>query len=340
MTADSTTTQSVPGGHTSLPPPFGGVPSESIVEFLTRYGLCAKANGWDEQKACYKLSTCLIGRALQVYLSLDPMIQSSYNAVRVALLCRLITPPYQAAASLRDRVLQPGESVDTLLYELNKLYFEAHFVASNLALAPDKFPIFDDLIKSDTSDSYHRDMILKVLDALPPEISSRLRVMQFTKVDDLAYQARIELATQSYDSTRTSTTTTPDTTPTVSTISLSDEQQEVEELRGQVAALTEAVYAGRGPNRRQYGFNGRNGKNGQGQGGKGSSSKRWCIYHKTDSHWTSECKAIARLARERNGDSGNISNISTGNYPNGEGTSVSTGPSSSQVPSLDQEDSQ
>ncbi|KAF4659535.1 hypothetical protein FOZ61_004664 [Perkinsus olseni] len=229
----------------------------------------------------------------------------------------------EAAASLRDRVLQPGESVNTLLYELNKLYFEAHFVAPNLALAPDKFPTFDDLIKSDTSDSYHRDMILK-----------------FTKVDDLAYQARIELATQSYDSTRTSTTSTPDTTPSVSTISLSDEQQEVEELRGQVAALTEAVYAGRGPNRRQYGFNGRNGKNGKGQGGKGSSSKRWCIYHKTDSHWTSECKAIARLARERNGDSGNISNISTGNYPNGEGTSVSTGPSSSQVPSLDQEDSQ
>ncbi|KAF4709243.1 hypothetical protein FOZ62_018905, partial [Perkinsus olseni] len=182
-----------------------------------------------------------------VYLSLDPMIQSSYNAVRFALLCRLITPPHQAAASLPQQVV-----------------FEAHFVAPNLGFAPDKFPIFDDLIKSDTSDSYHRDMILKVLDALLPEISSRLRVMQLTKMDDLAYQARMELATQSYDSTRTSTMSTPDTTPTVSTISLSDEQQEVEELRGEVAALTEAVYAGRGPNRRQYGFNGR-GKNGKGQ---------------------------------------------------------------------------
>ncbi|KAF4758597.1 hypothetical protein FOZ63_003072, partial [Perkinsus olseni] len=66
------------------------------------------------------------------------IIQFSYDAAGVALLCRLIAPLYQAVASSRDRVLLPGESAGILLYELIKLYFEAHFVASNLAFGTEK----------------------------------------------------------------------------------------------------------------------------------------------------------------------------------------------------------
>ncbi|KAF4650972.1 hypothetical protein FOL47_000738 [Perkinsus chesapeaki] len=318
---DSSSTQS---GHTSLPPPFGGKPSESIVEFLIRYGLCAKANGWDEEKACFKLSTCLVGRALQVYLSLDSMIQSSYNAVRVALLCRLITPPYEAAATLRDRSLQRDESVDTLLYELNKLYSESHFVAPDLTKPIKDFPSFSTLIKTDTSDSYHRDMILKVLDALPPDIASRLRVMKFTKVEDLAEQARIELATQSYDSNRDPFKTVDST---VAPLSLTDEQEEIDELRQQVAALTDALT--NEPDR-SYGFNRTyHRRPGKGKGG----GKKWCTYHKTDTHWTSQCKAVARLASEREaGNGGNMSGIDNNmlDHPNGKRASEFTGASSAQ----------
>ncbi|KAF4651393.1 hypothetical protein FOL47_000445 [Perkinsus chesapeaki] len=198
MTASDTTMTSSAStsSHTSLPPPFQGRADESIVEFLTRYGLCVRANGWDETKACWKLSTCLTGRALQVYLSFDEAYRGNYNTIRIALLCHLIKPPYQAAAEFRDRHLEPGESVDTLLYDLNKLYSEAHFVTPS---ADKGLPEFDKFVKPNTDANYHRDMILKVMEALPSHIASHLRVMQFTTVDEVTRQARIELATHPYE---------------------------------------------------------------------------------------------------------------------------------------------
>ncbi|KAF4702098.1 hypothetical protein FOZ63_030128, partial [Perkinsus olseni] len=305
-----------------------GGPDESIVEFLTRYGLCAKANGWSDEKACYKLSTCLTGRALQVYLSLPDEVQGSYNAARVALLCRLITPPYQAAAALRDRYLKQGESVDSLLYELNKLYFEAHFVAPDLS-APDKLPSFNDLIKMDASASYHRDMILKVLDALPPTISSRLRVMKFTDVDELAYQARIELATQSYDTRRYSPEDVPVTLEATASPIVHQDQSQVEgelaALREQVAALTQAHFHQGQRQARRHRENNQNKP-----GDSRLPGRKWCIYHRTSTHWTSDCKAIARLAekRELEKDDDNIDSKQLA--PNGERAAALIAPSSSE----------
>ncbi|KAF4651329.1 hypothetical protein FOL47_000485, partial [Perkinsus chesapeaki] len=278
MTASDTTMTSSAStsSHTSLPPPFQGRADESIVEFLTRYGLCVRANGWDETKVCWKLSTCLTGRALQVYLSFDDAYRGNYNTIRIALLCHLIKPPYQAAAEFRDRHLEPGESVDTLLYDLNKLYFEAHFVTPS---AEKGLPEFDKFVKLNTDANYHRDMILKVMEALPSHIASHLRVMQFTTVDEVTRQARIELATHPYevpiDEPKSSSTSPPET---------EDPLEELAVLREEVAALRRSSF-GKGRGRYRHGQ--------QSTGYERSKyrrpgQKKWCTYHKATTHWTSE----------------------------------------------------
>ncbi|KAF4704525.1 hypothetical protein FOZ63_030141 [Perkinsus olseni] len=285
----STSTSS---SHTSLPPPFQGRPDESIVEFLTRYGLCVRANGWDESKACWKLSTCLTGRALQAYLSFDENYRSSYNTVRLALLCHLIKPPYQAAAEFRDRHLGAGESVDTLIYDLNKLYFEAHFTEPNVDVEKEEeYPKFDEFVKLNTDANYQRDMILKIMDALPEHIASHLRVMRFTTVDEIARQARIELATHPYDSP-------PSENALGTAAPLADEDpfEEIAALREEVAALRR-YGGGKGQGRHRYGQAPTTGYDKFKYRRPGQ--KKWCTYHRVNTHWTSECHAIKKLADER-----------------------------------------
>ena len=62
--------------HISVPRPFE---SENITEWLGRFKICAKANGWDAAVKAVKLPTLLEGEALAVWLDFTKEEQSDYS---------------------------------------------------------------------------------------------------------------------------------------------------------------------------------------------------------------------------------------------------------------------
>ncbi|KAF4679879.1 hypothetical protein FOZ60_014386, partial [Perkinsus olseni] len=167
-----------------------------------------------------------------------------------------------------------SESLDTLIYDLNSKFEE-------------EYPKFDEFVKPNTDAYHHRDMILKIMDALPEHIASHLWVMRFTTVDEVARQACIELATHPIS---------PASENALGTSAPSADEDPFEEIaapREEVAALT------------RYG-----GGNGQGLHRYGQApttgygkfkhrppgQKKWCTYHRVNAHWTSEYNAIKKLA--------------------------------------------
>ena len=74
--------------HISVPRPFE---SGNITEWLSRFEICAKANGWDAAVKAVKLPTLLEGEALAVWLDFTEEEQGDYS-VTVDKLKRKLAP--------------------------------------------------------------------------------------------------------------------------------------------------------------------------------------------------------------------------------------------------------
>ena len=74
--------------HISVPRPFE---SGNITEWLSRFEICAKANGWDAAVKAIKLPTLLEGEALAVWLDFTEEEQGDYS-VTVDKLKRKLAP--------------------------------------------------------------------------------------------------------------------------------------------------------------------------------------------------------------------------------------------------------
>ena len=48
-------------------------------EWISHFGLCVKANGWNEDQSCQQLALSLRGRAQRVYLTLKGEEQNTYQ---------------------------------------------------------------------------------------------------------------------------------------------------------------------------------------------------------------------------------------------------------------------
>jgi len=64
--------------HISVPRSFK---SGDITEWLKRFEICCKANGWDNTVKAVKLPTLLEGEALAVWLELTEEEQSDYSVM-------------------------------------------------------------------------------------------------------------------------------------------------------------------------------------------------------------------------------------------------------------------
>ncbi|KAF4650426.1 hypothetical protein FOL46_000979, partial [Perkinsus olseni] len=149
------------------------------------------------------------------------------------------------------------------------LYFEAHFTQPNVE-EEEEYPKFDEFVKLNTVAYHHRDMILKIMDALPEHIASHLGVMRFTTVDEVARQA-----SPSADE---------------------DPFEEIAAPREEVAALIR-YGGGNGQGLHRYG---RAPTTGYGKfKHRPPGQKKWCTYHRVNTHWTSEYNAIKKLADDR-----------------------------------------
>ena len=64
-----------PAKHINVPRPFE---SGNVIEWLNRFDICAKANGWDAAVKAVKLLTLLEDEVLAVWLDLTEEQQSDY----------------------------------------------------------------------------------------------------------------------------------------------------------------------------------------------------------------------------------------------------------------------
>ena len=104
--------------HISVPRPFA---SGNITEWLIRFEICSKANGWDDDVKAVKLPTLLEGEALAVWLDLMEEQQKVYS-VSVDKLKRSLAPSeFSSLESFHKRKLhQAGEALSFFRQDLKQ----------------------------------------------------------------------------------------------------------------------------------------------------------------------------------------------------------------------------
>ena len=105
--------------HVSVPRVFS---SGNFKEWLTRFNICAKSNGWDDTKKNAKIGTFLEGEALAVYLEMDKS-KGEFKDV-VAELENNFHPPseeFNVISTFNGRKMLPNETPRLFLHELKKL---------------------------------------------------------------------------------------------------------------------------------------------------------------------------------------------------------------------------
>ena len=108
--------------HVSLPQPFSeGDP----VEWFKGYDICCKANGWDEDARAAKLPTLLEGEALAVWSELKENQQVNYERARWLIIEKMAPAGFVSLSNVNQRKLQPVEVLSVYLHELKRLLNQA-----------------------------------------------------------------------------------------------------------------------------------------------------------------------------------------------------------------------
>ena len=105
--------------HVSVPRVFS---SGDFKEWLTRFNICAKSNGWDDEKKYVKIPTFLEGEALAVYLEMDEKKDKFEHVVKE--LENNFHPPSEESniiSAFNVRKMLPTETPRLFLHELKKL---------------------------------------------------------------------------------------------------------------------------------------------------------------------------------------------------------------------------
>ena len=195
--------------HISVPKAFAG---GDVCEWLTRFEICARANAWDDTRKALTLPTLLEGEALAVWLELSEAEQADYKVIKEKLIAKLRPAGFVLLDEFHARKLRPDESPSLFRHELKKLLERA-------------MPGVDTATRD-------RLLIHQFLLGLPIGISRQLRATgETTKLDAVVNRARLLMTLEEQEHNHT--------------VAISNEprQNEVQELREEVAKLTEQVIA-------------------------------------------------------------------------------------------------
>ena len=100
--------------HISVPRPFE---SGNTVEWVHRFNICAKANGWNDDTKAVKLPTLLEGKALAVWLDLTEEQQGDYSVTVEELKKKLAPSGFSSLQVFHTRKLQPGEALSLFVQD-------------------------------------------------------------------------------------------------------------------------------------------------------------------------------------------------------------------------------
>ena len=106
----------------SVPKPFS---DGDVREWLQRFEICSKSNGWSAATQALKLPTLLEGEALAIWLELDAEEQEDFKSAKEALIQRMTPVAFVSLDVFHSRVLQPGEALAVFLHDLKRLLAQA-----------------------------------------------------------------------------------------------------------------------------------------------------------------------------------------------------------------------
>ena len=162
--------------HISLPRIFS---SGDFKEWLKRFNICAKVNGWDDSKKNAKVAPFLDGDALAVYLELDRS-KDKFADVVAALVRNFHSPSeeFNIITAFNERKMLPNESPRLFLHELKKL-----------------------LKSSGIPESAHEKLLLhQFICGLPPNVSAHIKLLQGVDTLEAVLKATQKLNTVSSSS--------------------------------------------------------------------------------------------------------------------------------------------
>lgn len=192
--------------HISLPQTFS---SGDPTEWFGRYNLCCKANSWENDMMALKLPTLLEGEALAIWMDLTEDQQKSFTDAKAAVIERMAPAAFISLDDFHARKLHPGESLPVYVHTLKKYLTEA--------------------MSGIDGATKEKLLLHQLLAGLPPAISRQLR--STGEVDNLeAVMKRAKLLMTLEEKETKVAIVHP-------------EVQAVDELRQQMAALTDQVAA-------------------------------------------------------------------------------------------------
>ena len=217
--------------HISLPRVFS---SGNFNEWLTRFKICAKSNGWDKLHA--KIATFLEGEALAVYLELPESKQEKFDDIVAALETNFHpeTEHFNMISAFNARVMLPNETPRVFLHELKKM-----------------------LKSTGIDEAVHEKLILyRFVMGLPPDIAAQIKAMpSVTTADEALHAAQRIMSVKSKDARPDSAALSIGTERSASVTEFEDLKAAVESLTMKVDELlqerplaeTAAVASGRRP---------------------------------------------------------------------------------------------
>lgn len=106
--------------HVSVPRIFS---CGNFREWLIRFNICSKSNGWDDSKLHFKIATFLEGEALAVYLELSDADQQRFASITDALEKNFHpeTEKLDIIAAFNSREMLPDETPRVFLHHLKNL---------------------------------------------------------------------------------------------------------------------------------------------------------------------------------------------------------------------------
>ena len=202
--------------HISVPRPFQ---AGDITEWLLRFEICSKANGWDAAKKALKLPTLLEGEALAAWTELTEEEQADYAATTKQLKKKLSPLEFSSLEAFHKRKLRPGEALSMFLQDLKQMLLHA-------------MPNIDETARNQL-------LLHQFLAGLPVSVSKQLRATaDITTVDKALERARLLMAIDAELQEPAKESCSAAIVPAASNQELKQLAERVEELTLQVATLT------------------------------------------------------------------------------------------------------
>ena len=95
------------------------------VKWFTRFEICCRANGWEEDVKAKRLPTLLEGEALAVWLELNEDKQKSYKDAKARIIIRMSPVQFVLIDDFYHLKLLPGELLSVFVHELKRLMDQA-----------------------------------------------------------------------------------------------------------------------------------------------------------------------------------------------------------------------